>query len=199
MHRGNDGGLFCHILETGAIGSHLFDKYRQSSTFFQRQNGLFSPDTPRCFALHCSLFFPEAKREPEKKAINLLGLARCSRPSAARGFPANIFAGFSPFFFRSFSFCERKRTKKKAINPLGSARRARPSAERTFPAKNILRGFSFRKAPQGKTGNEWWGRAARWFALIPLPVKVSFLWFFLFFSRKKRKNRKNDRKKNADQ
>ena len=202
MRRGNDGGLFCHILETGAIGSHLFDKYRQSSTFFQRQNRPFPPIPTRCSVPFCFTsfsFLSGGEKRTRAKAVNPLGSARRSRPSAARGFPANIFAGFSSFFFRSFSFCERKRTKKKAINPLGSARRARPSAERTFPAKNILRGFSFRKAPQGKTGNEWWGRAARWFALIPLPVKVSFLWFFLFFSRKKRKNRKNDRKKNADQ
>ena len=46
-----------------------------------------------------SLFFPEAKREPEKKAGNPLGLARRARPSAERTFPAKIFAGL--FFQKS--------------------------------------------------------------------------------------------------
>ena len=96
MRRGNDGGLFCHILETGAIGSHLFDKYRQSSTFFQRQNGLFSPDTSRCFVLHCSLFFPGGEKRTRAKTGNPIGLARCTHPSAELTFPAkNILRGFS--------------------------------------------------------------------------------------------------------
>ena len=59
------------------------------------------------------------------------------------------------FFLFSFLSGRKKREpEKKAIKPLGLARYARPSAELTFPAKNILRGFSERKAPQGKTGAE---------------------------------------------
>ena len=103
---------------------------------------------------------------------------------------------FPEDFFVLFSFRGKKREpEKKAINPLGQYRCARPSAALAFPAKNILRGFSFRKAPQGKTESACRGRPARLFPLILLPVKVSFLWFFLFFSRKKRKNRKKSKRK----
>ena len=143
MRRGNDGGLFCHILETGAIGSHLFDKYRQSSTFFQRQNGP-SPPIP----------------------------ARCS----------------VPFCFTSFSFLSggEKRTRAKAQEPAWAVP-LRPSVGGSwFTRKIILRGFSFRKAPQGKTGNEWWERVVRWATFIP-PLR--FLFFGSFFSFSERKER----------
>ena len=113
--------------------------------------GLEGQMTARCPVLVCSLFFPEAKREPEKKAINPLAKSRCARPSAELASPAKIFCGF--FFFVLFLSVKEKEPKRKLRNPLGSARCARPSAELTFPAKNILRGFSFRKAPQGKMGN----------------------------------------------
>ena len=131
----------------------------------------------------CSLFFQEAKREPEKKAGNPPGLARRARPSAERTFPAKKY--FAGLFFVLFLSVKEKEPKRKLRNPPGLARCSRPSAERTFPAKNILRGFSERKAPQGKTESACRGRPARWGTLIPLPVKVSFLWFFLSFPERK--------------
>ena len=45
------------------------------------------------------------------------------------------------FFFRSFSFCERKRTKRKLRNLLRQYRRARPSAALAFPAKIFCGAF----------------------------------------------------------
>ena len=138
-----------------------------------------------CFL--CSLFFPEAKREPERKPGTRLGNSRYARPSAGLSLPAKIILrGFSSFFFRSFSFCERKRTKKKAQEPAWAAP-LRPSVGGSwFTRKIILRGFSFRKAPQGKTGNEWWERVVRWATFIP-PLR--FLFFGSFFSFSERKER----------
>ncbi len=200
MRRGNDGGLFCHILETGAIGSHLFDKYRQSSTFFQRQNRFFPPDTPPAvlfrFVLLCSLFFPGKEKRTRKESHKPAWVGPPRPPvSGACVCLQKIFCGF--FFFVLFLSVKEKEPKRKLRNPPGLARCARPSAALAFPAKNILRGFSFRKAPQGKTESACRGRPARWSTLIPLPDKVSFLWFFLFFSRKKRKNREREKTKRS--
>ena len=62
-----------------------------------------------------------------------------------------ILRGFSAFFFCSFSFCERKRTKKKAQESAPAIPPRPPVSGACLPRKNILRGFSFRKAPQGKS------------------------------------------------
>ena len=84
----------------------------------------------------------------------------CPKPARFFPHPFNAKGGkFVLFSFRRisdvlFSFRRKKREpEKKAGNPPGLVRRARPSAERTFPAKIFLRGFSERKAPQGKMGN----------------------------------------------
>ena len=54
-------------------------------------------------------------------------------------------------FFCSFSFCERKRTKKKAQESAPAIPPRPPVSGACLPRKNILRSFSFRKAPQGKS------------------------------------------------
>ena len=56
------------------------------------------------------------------------------------------------------------------------------------PQKIFCGAFLSEKPRREKTGTVSRERAARWGTLISHPVKVSFLWFFLFFSRKKRKN-----------
>ena len=170
MRRGNDGGLFCHILETGAIGSHLFDKYRQSSTFFQRQNRLFPSDAHPLFrfVLLRSLFFPEAKREPEKKAINPLGQHRRARPSVARTFPAkNILRGFS---LKSPAGKNRKRMMEAAC-PMACTHPPPPDA---------------RKAGSGPPDG-----------LRPNPTPLRFLFFGSFFSFPERKERTGEESENS--
>ena len=59
---------------------------------------------------------------------------------------------------------------------------ARWAARNSFPAKQETNAA---------------GRPARWLAHKFHPVKVFFLWFFLFFSRKKRKNRKRGERTGA--
>ena len=148
MRRGNDGGLFCHILETGAIGSHLFDKYRQSSTFFQRQNRPFPPIPTRCSVPFCFTSFSFLSGG-EKRTRAKAALVRQRRVV----FPQIFLRAFLLFSSVLFLSVKEKEPKRKLRNLLRQCRCARPSAELGFPAKNILRGFSFEKPRRIKTEN----------------------------------------------
>ena len=101
------------------------------------------------------------------------------------------------FLLRSFSFCERKRTKKKAQKPawIGPLRASVSGA--CLPRKKYFAGLFFEKPRREKWVTDEGGRlpnrretnaagrAARWPAFIPLPDKVSFLWFFRSFPERK--------------
>ena len=140
-------------------------------------------------AINASGPFPFPARLPCGLFLSLSIFACINVPS-----PYVLFLSLSSFSFLSGG---EKRTRKESREPAWVGPPRPPVSGACFARKNILRGFSFRKAPQGKTESVCGGRPARLLPLIPLPVKVSFLWFFLFFSRKKRKNIKKQRKKRA--
>ena len=106
-----------------------------------------------------------------------------------------IFCGF--FFFVLFLSVKEKEPKRKLRNPPGLARCARPSAALAFPAKIFCGAFLSEKPRREKWVTDEGGgrpnrretnaagRAARWPAFIPLPDKVSFLWFFRSFPERK--------------
>ena len=114
---------------------------------------------------------------------------------------ANSLSFLSGGFFRSFSFCERKRTKKKAQEPAWAVPPRPPVGGTHIPRKNICGAFLSEKPRRkkqepnaaGRAARKFsckslpvrvsfLGRAARKFSRKSLPVRVSFLWFFLFFS-----------------
>ena len=77
--------------------------------------------------------------------------SKAKRPLFSR-YPPPLFRSVL-FYFVLFSFRRRKENQSESHKPAWVGPLRPPSAARTSPAKNILRGFSFRKAPQGKTGN----------------------------------------------
>ena len=81
----------------------------------------------------------------------------------------------------SFLSGERKENQKRKPGTRPAVPLRPPVSGAWFPRKYFA-GLFFEKPRREKTENARWGRTAPWNTFIPLPDKVSFLWFFLFFS-----------------
>ncbi|HIU94372.1 MAG TPA: hypothetical protein IAD24_04360 [Candidatus Aphodomorpha intestinavium] len=108
------------------------------------------------FIFSFSFLSGERKENQKRKPGTRLGWPAAPARQRNALSPQKIFCGA---FLRSFSFCERKRTKKKAQEPAWVGPLLSPVSGTHVPRKKYFAGLFFQKSPAGKNRKRMPGAA----------------------------------------